>query len=84
MENNIMTTDWINHYIKKLCEIDEVLESGNTTLIGIKETLNEEFCSKTTISASEKLQTTINSTNNSREDISEAINMLRSIIVELA
>lgn len=84
MENNIMTTDWINHYIKKLCEIDEVLESGNTTLIGIKETLNEEFYSKTTISASEKLQITIDSTNNSREDISEAINMLRSIIVELA
>ena len=83
MENTIMIEDWINHYIKKLCEIDEVIDSGKNSLFDVKETLNSEFVSRTTGNAKDSLEGIINSSNKTKEDISETVNLLRNILAEL-
>ena len=83
MQNAILPIDWLNHYISKLCEIDEVLDSGKSTLCEIKVTLTDEFISKTTNIVANELQNLINTTENMKEDISETINILRNVITEL-
>lgn len=81
MDNVITETDWINHYINKLCEVDQILDSGNTSLLGVKKTLDCDFSSKATESTAQSLQLFSNQILRMREDISETINLLKTTLV---